>query len=435
MPTLNLADGGVDLVDHGADLVDALDRAAELDQALADHAHRDLAHGIDRVEVGRGVGVGVLLREGDLLAELVLRRAVFLGRRLLGLLPGVEHRVAHGPELALDPFDVAGEVIGLAFDVCLKIRQFLLFIRRNLDPRVIARDLSGVARIDEGLSGLQVGDLGGQRVDRGLEPEGLVLGGSEGLAGLGEFAFLVAEGLGRSNGLALALAAVVGGLVGGLPRLLGGELPLVDAGLVVRPGGAVDDLGHAVCVAEVVEPGHAGLDEVIGVERLVPRHPPRARRQELRELPVRPRRPAGGAAVGEVEDLGPQSELRGELPGGVADRVGQDRQGLGSDPGGQQLDAVGAVREVGQDQRDPIAINDACLRADQFATVAAVFLPLGDRDERVGGLGRREVGLLEVQEELDVAARVRGELGRLKEGALGVVLDGDRRTLEPLSIL
>jgi len=74
---LHLTDWRVDLVDHRADFVDPADRAAKLDEALANDADRHARDRVGRIDVTRNVGVGIGRRGGDFCPELVLGRAVF----------------------------------------------------------------------------------------------------------------------------------------------------------------------------------------------------------------------------------------------------------------------------------------------------------------------------------------------------------------------
>ncbi|MEO9934852.1 hypothetical protein [Rhodopirellula bahusiensis] len=82
----DLPDWRVDLVDHGANFVDAFDRASQLNQAFADHTDRTLSDRIGRINVAGNVSIRICFCRRHFLAKLVSSLA-FLDS--LGVVPRV----------------------------------------------------------------------------------------------------------------------------------------------------------------------------------------------------------------------------------------------------------------------------------------------------------------------------------------------------------
>jgi len=249
----NLSHRGVDLVDHRADDVDALDGAAQLDQPFADDRDRHLPHGILRFRLAGGIGVRVGVGRRDFAAELFFPRAVFGGQGSLPLFVGRGFLFAERLDFGVSGRGAVAGRFGDAFQLGDDVVQVLdalfqigLFLVRAFG-RPIPHRRVGPLLVD-GRTGRLIG-----RVRRECFR-------------LLQFTFGFPRLLRRLDGPPFLLATLVRRLLGNLSRFVRQLLLHVDRGAVVRFDVAIDNLGHAMCIAEVVEAGDPRLDMVGRIE-------------------------------------------------------------------------------------------------------------------------------------------------------------------------
>ena len=273
----DLTNRRVDLVDHGADDVDALQRPAQLDQTFSDDRDRDLTHGVFRIGDAGRIGIGIHVGGCYFAAELFLPGPIFGGD---GGLPRLGSHGLPGPQLLhfiVRRLSLPSRRFGDGLQAGDDVRH-TLDIRLELLLVLLRERLRGID--EDPVLALQLG-VGISRFVRGALSASL---------GLLEFPLGLAGQLGGPHCFPFLGPAVVRRLVGDRPRLIGQLLMHVHRGTVVRPGVAVDNLGDAVRISVVVQPRDPGLDMIRSVKAI----DERARVGVLAKLDVRARR-AGDA--------------------------------------------------------------------------------------------------------------------------------------------